>query len=129
MCDSKGQQAYRPGAQPDGRPPGRRSNFWVLIGTASTWFLLDIAFYSQNLFLPNILEGIGYNPSIKLPISSAPCAKTHSCTTFDQQARPLAAGALSRVSIAADLPRLEGGVCNLCLAWLPAVHDHAGRKG
>ncbi len=65
-----------------------RRNFWVLIGTASTWFLLDIAFYSQNLFLPNILEGIGYNPSIKLPIASAPCAKTHSCTTFDQQFNP-----------------------------------------
>ena len=60
----------------------------MLIGTASTWFLLDIAFYSQNLFLPNILEGIGYNPSIKLPIASAPCAKTHSCTTFDQQFNP-----------------------------------------
>lgn len=59
----------------------------MLIGTASTWFLLDIAFYSQNLFLPNILEGIGYNPSITLPISKAACAKTHSCTTFDQQAR------------------------------------------
>jgi hypothetical protein len=78
----------------------------VLIGTASTWFLLDIAFYSQNLFLPNILEGIGYNPSIKLPISSAPCAKTHSCTTFDQQARPRA-----RVAAAvSSLNRCGGGL-------------------
>ncbi|KAK9846381.1 hypothetical protein WJX81_002681 [Elliptochloris bilobata] len=66
----------------------RNRNFWVLVGTASTWFLLDIAFYSQNLFLPNILEGIGYNPSLKLPIASAPCAKTHSCTVYDQQFNP-----------------------------------------
>ncbi|KAK9805161.1 hypothetical protein WJX72_002836 [[Myrmecia] bisecta] len=45
----------------------RNRNFWVLIGTCSTWFLLDIAFYSQNLFLPNVLTYIGYNPSITMP--------------------------------------------------------------
>ncbi len=33
----------------------RNRNFWVLFGTCSTWFLLDISFYSQNLFLPNVL--------------------------------------------------------------------------
>ncbi|KAK9804692.1 hypothetical protein WJX72_000158 [[Myrmecia] bisecta] len=42
-------------------------NIWVLIGTCTTWFLLDIAFYSQILFLPNVLTAINYNPSIKLP--------------------------------------------------------------
>ena len=52
----------------------------MLIGTASTWFLLDIAYYSQNLFLPNILEGIGYNPSIALP--AAKCMKMHNCPHY-----------------------------------------------
>jgi len=31
-----------------------------LLGTASTWFLLDIAFYSQNLFQSNIYTKIGW---------------------------------------------------------------------
>ncbi|EIE20161.1 MFS general substrate transporter [Coccomyxa subellipsoidea C-169] len=59
----------------------RNRNLWVLFGTASTWFLLDIAFYSQNLFLPNILEGIGYNPSINLP--AAKCVKAHNCPQYN----------------------------------------------
>ncbi|CAL8470992.1 g10534 [Coccomyxa elongata] len=65
----------------------RNRNFWVLLGTASTWFLLDIAFYSQNLFLPNILEGIAYNPSIHLP--AAKCGKdgTH-CPVYDYPIPP-----------------------------------------
>ena len=83
-------------------------NFWVLWGTCSTWFLLDIAYCtplvtcslpsaadhpaypltlsclckradSQNLFLPNVLEAIGYNPKIVLPVSKLPCWTTHSC--------------------------------------------------
>ncbi|KAK4855535.1 hypothetical protein QYF36_008316 [Acer negundo] len=33
-----------------------------LFGTASTWFLLDIAFYSQNLFQKDIFSGIGWIP-------------------------------------------------------------------
>lgn len=33
-----------------------------LFGTASTWFLLDIAFYSQNLFQKDIFTGIGWIP-------------------------------------------------------------------
>jgi PHS family inorganic phosphate transporter-like MFS transporter len=45
----------------------RNRNIWVLFGTCSCWFLLDIAFYSQNLFLPNVLTYIGYNPSVSLP--------------------------------------------------------------
>ena len=61
-------------------------NFWVLIGTASTWFLLDIAFYSQNLFLPNILEGIGYNPKINLPASK--CVKTKTCPHYNLPVSP-----------------------------------------
>ena len=72
----------------------RCRNFWVLIGTASTWFLLDIAFYSQNLFLPNILEGIGYNPKINLPASK--CVKTKTCPHYNL---PVSSASL-------DVPRL-----------------------
>lgn len=36
-----------------------------LIGTTSTWFLLDIAFYSQNLFQKDIFSAIGWIPSAK----------------------------------------------------------------
>lgn len=34
-----------------------------LLGTASTWFLLDIAFYSQNLFQKDIFSAIGWIPA------------------------------------------------------------------
>ncbi|KAG8373168.1 hypothetical protein BUALT_Bualt12G0143000 [Buddleja alternifolia] len=33
-----------------------------LLGTTTTWFLLDIAFYSQNLFQKDIFSGIGWIP-------------------------------------------------------------------
>ncbi len=33
-----------------------------LIGTCSTWFLLDIAFYSQNLFQKDVLTAVGWLP-------------------------------------------------------------------
>jgi len=33
-----------------------------LLGTTSTWFLLDIAFYSNNLFQKDVLTGIGWIP-------------------------------------------------------------------
>ncbi|XP_058211887.1 inorganic phosphate transporter 1-1-like [Rhododendron vialii] len=33
-----------------------------LLGTATCWFLLDIAFYSQNLFQKNIFTAIGWLP-------------------------------------------------------------------
>ncbi|KAL3648784.1 Low affinity inorganic phosphate transporter 1 [Castilleja foliolosa] len=36
-----------------------------LFGTMSTWFLLDIAFYSQNLFQKDVLTGIGWIPPAK----------------------------------------------------------------
>ncbi|MBA0732928.1 hypothetical protein Gogos_016987 [Gossypium gossypioides] len=36
-----------------------------LLGTASTWFLLDIAFYSQNLFQKDIFSAIGWIPKAK----------------------------------------------------------------
>ena len=36
-----------------------------LFGTASTWFLLDIAFYSQNLFQKDIFSAIGWIPPAK----------------------------------------------------------------
>ena len=52
----------------------RNRNFWVLFGTCS-WFLLDISFYSQNLFLPNVLTDIGYSPKITLPYAAYAKAK------------------------------------------------------
>ncbi|XP_024026788.1 inorganic phosphate transporter 1-4 isoform X1 [Morus notabilis] len=36
-----------------------------LLGTTSTWFLLDIAFYSQNLFQKDIFSAIGWIPKAK----------------------------------------------------------------
>ncbi|CAI9118194.1 OLC1v1019728C1 [Oldenlandia corymbosa var. corymbosa] len=33
-----------------------------LLGTTTTWFLLDIAFYSQNLFQKDVLSSIGWIP-------------------------------------------------------------------
>ncbi|GAA0142384.1 secondary carrier transporter [Lithospermum erythrorhizon] len=36
-----------------------------LLGTSSTWFLLDIAFYSQNLFQKDIFSVIGWIPEAK----------------------------------------------------------------
>ncbi|XP_057959982.1 inorganic phosphate transporter 1-4-like [Malania oleifera] len=36
-----------------------------LLGTTSTWFLLDIAFYSQNLFQKDIFSAIGWIPEAK----------------------------------------------------------------
>ncbi|XP_052169918.1 inorganic phosphate transporter 1-4-like [Diospyros lotus] len=36
-----------------------------LLGTTSTWFLLDIAFYSQNLFQKDIFSAIGWIPPPK----------------------------------------------------------------
>ncbi|PWA69444.1 phosphate transporter 1 [Artemisia annua] len=34
-----------------------------LLGTTSTWFLLDIAFYSQNLFQKDVFTAIGWIPA------------------------------------------------------------------
>ncbi|EEF48366.1 inorganic phosphate transporter 1-4 [Ricinus communis] len=36
-----------------------------LLGTASTWFLLDIAYYSQNLFQKDIFSAVGWLPPAK----------------------------------------------------------------
>jgi PHS family inorganic phosphate transporter-like MFS transporter len=35
---------------------------WHLVGTTSTWFFLDVAFYSQNLFQSNVFSIIGWVP-------------------------------------------------------------------
>ncbi|CAM8982215.1 unnamed protein product [Rhodiola kirilowii] len=43
------------------RPFARRHGLHLL-GTTSTWFLLDIAFYSQNLFQKDIFSSIGWIP-------------------------------------------------------------------
>ncbi|KIY98746.1 Inorganic phosphate transporter 1-6 [Monoraphidium neglectum] len=42
----------------------RRNAMW-LFGTCSTWFLLDIAYYCQNLFTPKVVGDIGYSVSVK----------------------------------------------------------------
>ena len=36
-----------------------------LLGTASTWFLLDISYYSQNLFQKDIFSSVGWLPAAK----------------------------------------------------------------
>ncbi|KAM5564181.1 putative inorganic phosphate transporter 1-2 [Rosa sericea] len=36
-----------------------------LLGTAACWFLLDIAYYSQNLFQKDIFSAVGWLPSAK----------------------------------------------------------------
>ncbi|KAI4301106.1 hypothetical protein L6164_034420 [Bauhinia variegata] len=43
----------------------RRRHGLHLLGTAITWFLLDIAFYSQNLFQKDIFSAIGWIPPAK----------------------------------------------------------------
>jgi MFS transporter, PHS family, inorganic phosphate transporter len=36
---------------------------WQLFGCASTWFLLDIAYYSSNLFQPDVFTAAGWIPA------------------------------------------------------------------
>ena len=36
---------------------------WPLFGCASTWFLLDIAFYSQNMFQSDVFNAAGWLPA------------------------------------------------------------------
>ena len=40
---------------------------WILLGTTMTWLLLDIAFYSQNLFLPDLLRATGFSSFPTIP--------------------------------------------------------------
>nr|XP_043610556.1 inorganic phosphate transporter 1-4-like [Erigeron canadensis] len=40
-----------------------RRHGWHLLGTTTTWFLLDIAYYSQNLFQKDIFSAIGWIPA------------------------------------------------------------------
>ncbi|KAI3749931.1 hypothetical protein L2E82_20552 [Cichorium intybus] len=42
-----------------------RRHGWHLLGTTTTWFLLDIAYYSQNLFQKDIFTAIGWIPAAK----------------------------------------------------------------
>ena len=51
------------------------SQAWILLGTCMTWFLLDIAFYSQNLFLPDLLRTTGFSKFPKLPPGGAVACK------------------------------------------------------
>lgn len=36
---------------------------WELVGTCMCWFLLDVSFYSQNLFQGNLFTAVGWLPS------------------------------------------------------------------
>ena len=45
----------------------KNRNAWILLGTTMTWFLLDIAFCSQNLFLPDLLRTTGFSKFPDLP--------------------------------------------------------------
>jgi PHS family inorganic phosphate transporter-like MFS transporter len=38
-----------------------------LLGTTTTWFLLDIAYYSQNLFQKDIFSAVGWIPPAQFP--------------------------------------------------------------
>jgi PHS family inorganic phosphate transporter-like MFS transporter len=40
------------------------TNAMVLFGTCSTWFLLDVAFYSQNLLQSDLYSAIGYTHKV-----------------------------------------------------------------
>ncbi len=40
----------------------------LIVGTASAWFLLDMAFYSTSIFNPLILKGIGFASASTLPV-------------------------------------------------------------
>ncbi|KAL5714218.1 putative inorganic phosphate transporter 1-7 [Ranunculus cassubicifolius] len=42
-----------------------RRRGWHLVGTCSTWLLLDIAYYSQNLFQKDIFSAVGWIPPAK----------------------------------------------------------------
>lgn len=42
-----------------------RRHGWHLVGTTSTWFVFDIAFYSQNLFQKDIFTAVGWLPPAK----------------------------------------------------------------
>jgi PHS family inorganic phosphate transporter-like MFS transporter len=42
-----------------------RRHGWHLLGTTSTWFFFDIAFYSQSLFQKDIFTAVGWLPSPK----------------------------------------------------------------
>jgi len=44
-----------------------RSYGLLIFGTAATWFLLDIAFYSTNIFNPLILKQIGFANAASFP--------------------------------------------------------------
>lgn len=74
VSDGQGLQAQIDAARADMDAQGQRARFDVflvyfrewrhlktLIGTASTWFLLDVAFYGTNLNQSVILSEIGYS--------------------------------------------------------------------
>jgi MFS transporter, PHS family, inorganic phosphate transporter len=45
-----------------------RSYGALIVGTASTWFLLDVAFYSTSIFNPVILKQIGFASAASYPV-------------------------------------------------------------
>jgi MFS transporter, PHS family, inorganic phosphate transporter len=42
-----------------------RRHGWHLVGTATTWFLVDVAYYSQNLFQKDIFTSIHWIPKAR----------------------------------------------------------------
>lgn len=36
----------------------------ILFGTCSTWFLLDVAYYCNNLYTPEIVKAMGYATTV-----------------------------------------------------------------
>lgn len=45
-----------------------RSYGLLLVGTASTWFLLDVAFYSTSIFNPIVLKQVGFAGASSYPV-------------------------------------------------------------
>lgn len=79
-----GESAIIPDAALNAAPPGgggarnlkeyltyptilQNRNLAILVGTTMTWFLLDVAFYSQNLFLPDLLRTTGFSKFPDMP--------------------------------------------------------------
>eukprot|EP00741_Cyanophora_paradoxa_P018710 tig00021073_g18059.t1 len=64
-ADSESGPEMTPAPSPAAAPPSTldllRARGWLLFATCSTWFLLDVAFYSQNLFNPTVLTAIGFS--------------------------------------------------------------------
>lgn len=81
----------------------KNRNAWVLLGTSMTWLLLDVAFYSQNLFLPDVLRATGFSKFPKIPAGgSAACVGECAKEVWEGVFRSAAGNAL--VAIVGTVP-------------------------